>query len=276
MMYFPRFSSRLLIFKTPQLKVLQASPAAQQWVFAMIWDRMRLAHTTEKAVGRQKRELIQRARLRGRVLDVGSGTGPALKYYASEPEITEIYCVEPNPHFIPGLRKAAQALPADKKAFIFNGTLEEFLLSRPAAAGSFDGVVFLHVLCSVPGLNAAIKMARIALCKGGRLVFLEHVAAPEGSWLRFWQRALRIPWMLFGANCQLCRDPVAAVRALKWASLDVEEFEAEKIKIPFIRPHVCCVATTAEAKGGLHKEADDIVRRAEARLRRGKRGKTRR
>jgi ubiquinone/menaquinone biosynthesis C-methylase UbiE len=54
----------------------------------------------------------------------------------------------------------------------------------PLPDGSVDAVLSTVVLCSVRDQERAVAEAVRVLRPGGRFVFFEHVAAPEGTWTR--------------------------------------------------------------------------------------------
>ena len=75
--------------------------------------------------------------------------------------------------------------------------------SLPLASSSVDTVVSTLVLCTVPDADAALAEIVRVLRPGGRLLFLEHVHAPEGSALRRWQDRLVEPWAAFAVGSTL-------------------------------------------------------------------------
>lgn len=55
------------------------------------------------------------------------------------------------------------------------------------ADARFHGATETMVLCSVRDVAASLREARRVLRPGGKLLFIEHVAAPAGSPLRTMQ-----------------------------------------------------------------------------------------
>ena len=70
---------------------------------------------------------------------------------------------------------------------------------------------------------------------GGRLLFLEHVAAEPGTSLSKWQERLHGPWKQFACGCHTNRDTEASIRR---AGFEVEELNADRLEfdVPLVRP----------------------------------------
>ena len=161
-------------------------------IFARFYDRM-TAGTERAGLGEMRRELLATAR--GRVLELGAGTGHNLPYYTSE--VTELMMTEPDPHMASRLRER----------LVKDGTIA----NKPTVAvtpaedlpfddDSFDTVVATLVLCTVGNPQKALAEARRVLVEGGRLLFIEHVrshlsaarlvAGPSGAALGILRRGL--------------------------------------------------------------------------------------
>jgi hypothetical protein len=79
------------------------------------------------------------------------------------------------------------------------------------------------------------------LKSGGRLLFLEHVRAPNGTRLARWQDRLERPWGWFGAGCHPNRDTIAALDASPLSVESADRGELPKAP-PIVRPLVAGVA----------------------------------
>ena len=78
---------------------------------------------------------------------------------------------------------------------------------------------------------------------GGRFVFVEHVAAPDGTALRRLQRWVRAPWAWCFEGCSCERDlGGAAPRRRASTSVDVEAYRLRSPFLPF-NPQIAGVAT---------------------------------
>jgi len=184
---------------------------------------------TDKYLGQYKERLF--AELSGSVLEIGSGAGANLHYFPS-PGIRWIG-VDPNPFMEPHLVKEAQrlGLPIELR----DGIAE----TLPAADESVDFVISTLVLCSVVNQKRALEEVARVLKPGGKFLFIEHVAARRGSWLRWMQRFVKPLWRRMGDGCHPDRETRAALENVGFASLDIEEFEAP---LPVVGPHIAGTA----------------------------------
>jgi len=111
-------------------------------------------------LGRWRRWLAVGAR--GRVLDVGTGTGRHLPLY---PEGTRVVGIEP---WLPAL--AAARRRAGRRCLVVGD-----VQALPFAPASFDTVTSSLVFCSVPDPLLGLAEVRRVLAPGGELRMLEHV-----------------------------------------------------------------------------------------------------
>lgn len=140
--------------------------------------------------------------VRGRILEIGIGTGLNLPHYPEQ--ITHLTAVEPNPGM---LRQLARKEPRITLETVQAGAEE-----IPFADGTFDTVVTTHVLCSIPNRSKALAEIRRVLRPDGRYVFLEHGLSPDPSVAR-WQRRLNGIQQRFAVGCRLdvpVRDEILA------------------------------------------------------------------
>jgi ubiquinone/menaquinone biosynthesis C-methylase UbiE len=147
-------------------------------------------------VRRQRAQVVPLAR--GRVLEIGIGTGLNLPHY-DRTRVTRITGVDPALAMHPlARRRAAQAgLDVD-----LVGLSAERL---PLPDASFDTVVVTYSLCTIPQPLAALQEMHRVLAPDGRLLFLEHGRAPEAS-VRRWQDRLQPLWGRIAGGCHLGRD----------------------------------------------------------------------
>lgn len=155
-----------------------------------------------KPVGRQRGKVIPQAR--GRVLEIGIGTGLNLPFYDAG-RVHAIVGVEPSlrMHRLALKRSRAAGLPVE-----IVGIGAERL---PLADHVFDTVVSTYTLCTIPDPVAALREVRRVLAPGGRLLFSEHGRAPDES-VRKWQSRLQPVWMKFSGGCRLDRDIPAILK----------------------------------------------------------------
>jgi SAM-dependent methyltransferase len=158
------------------------------------------------------------------VVELGSGVGANLRYL---PSGARLIAVEPNPAMHRRLRRAAdrhgvrldlRALPAERT-------------DLPDA--SAEVVLSSLVLCSVADPSRVLAEVRRVLRPGGRFVFVEHVAAPEGTVLRRLQRLVRAPWAWCFEGCSCERDLASLVRAAGFGDVDIESYRLRSPFLPF-------------------------------------------
>jgi ubiquinone/menaquinone biosynthesis C-methylase UbiE len=134
---------------------------------------------------------------RGRVLELGIGTGLNLQHYPAE--VTHLVAVEPNPGM--GRRAHDRAEHAHR-------TVELHALhgeSLPFADGSFDTVVSTFTLCTIADVDRAVREVHRVLTPEGRFLILEHGLADEPG-VQAWQHRLTPIQRVFGCGCELDRD----------------------------------------------------------------------
>jgi ubiquinone/menaquinone biosynthesis C-methylase UbiE len=201
------------------------------WLMAAVYDRsMRMSN--EACLDIWRAELLRD--LSGDVLEVGAGTGATLPCYPKT--MKRLVLCEPDPHMRSKLQAKCDAAGA-KHVEISGASLE----ALPAAPASLDAVVCSLVLCSVPDQQAALKEIQRVLKPGGKLVFLEHVAADGKPNRLKWQRRIEPVWKHLTGNCHLTRRTEAAITA---AGFKIERIERESIRkaLPIVRPSIRGVA----------------------------------
>src|SRR3954451_5188655 len=166
-------------------------------VFAAGYDRF-MASAERNDLGARRRALLAQAR--GRVLELGAGTGVNLEHYG--PEVTELVLLEPAEPMARRLEPKAAA----RGATVVRAGAE----ALPFDDDSFDTVVATLVLCTVPDLDRALDEIRRVLKPDGRLLFLEHVQADDPG-LAKWQRRLNPIQKRFACGWPLDRATPAAI-----------------------------------------------------------------
>jgi ubiquinone/menaquinone biosynthesis C-methylase UbiE len=192
--------------------------------FSALYDRA--FEASERAGLREmRRDLLKGAR--GRVLELGSGTGLNLELYPRE-GLDSLTLTEPDPHMAKQLRRRAREVCPGADL------LEAGAEDLPFEDDSFDTVVVTLVLCTVPDPAAALREIARVLRPNGQLLFLEHVRSHDPG-LAKWQDRLEKPWRFIGDGCHCNRDTVAAISAAGFRMDDVEHPEFPKGP-PLVKP----------------------------------------
>jgi ubiquinone/menaquinone biosynthesis C-methylase UbiE len=158
-------------------------------VFARVYARVAEISERRGAAGHRRKLL---AGPRGRVIEVGAGSGAHFRHYPAS--VTEVLAVEPESY----LRERAQHAAKDATVVVS--------VAHGDAAGlpdgeSFDAGVVALVLCTVPDQDAALAELYRVIRPGGELRFYEHVRSHSGWESRFqrladatlWPRRRRLP-----------------------------------------------------------------------------------
>ena len=193
-------------------------------MFSALYDRGFQA-SEEAGLRKMRQDLLAGAR--GRVLEVGAGTGLNLDLYPRE-GIERLVLTEPDPHMTKQLRK--KLTDSGCAAELVEAPAERL----PFEDDSFDTIIVTLVLCTVPDQGAALREISRVLAPGGQFLFLEHVRSAEPGLAR-WQDRLEKPWRFLGDGCHCNRDTEAAIRAAGFELGAVEHPEFPKGP-PLVKP----------------------------------------
>ncbi len=157
------------------------------------------------------------------VVELGPGTGANLRYYRPG---TRLVAIEPNPHMHPALVRASarHGIQLDVRTVGAEAT--------GLPSGSVDAVVSTLVLCTVPDPAAALAEARRILRPGGKLLLIEHVAAPRRTGLAVLQRLLRKPWRWAFEGCDVRRSTAELVDDAGFAEVRLERYRLRSVFLP--------------------------------------------
>ena len=197
-------------------------------VFA--WCYARFAQAGERAgFADRRRDLLARAR--GRVLEIGAGTGLNFPHY--QEGVTEVVATEPDPNMLRHAREAAPTAPVPVR--VLRAPAERL----PFADGEFDVAVSTLVVCGVTDPDKALGELRRVLRPAGSLLFLEHVRSDRPRLAR-WQDRLERPWGWVAAGCHPNRDAVGAIERAGFTVERVKRFPFGPLAVS--RPHVSGLA----------------------------------
>jgi ubiquinone/menaquinone biosynthesis C-methylase UbiE len=181
------------------------------------------------------------ARARGRVLELGVGTGASLGFYP--PTVTELVGIDPAEAMLRRARERLAGLERERGRLPFRVRLHRAdAEALPYADGSFDTVAAVLTLCTIPDpARAAREMYRV-LRPGGRLLVLEHVRAAQGRALAWWQDRVDPLWTRAAGGCHLNRDTPATLRDAGFDTAPLERYRDQPY-FPFASPRVRGVIT---------------------------------
>jgi len=151
----------------------------------------------------QRRLVVPRAR--GRVLEIGFGSGLNLPHY-DRANVEWIWALEPS---APMRQLAAPRIAA---AGLDVRLLDNAGEDLPLPDHSVDSIVVTYSLCTIPDATMALRQMRRVLRPGGAMLFSEHGAAPNAD-VRRWQDRLDGLWGRVSGGCHLNREVSAMISA---------------------------------------------------------------
>jgi ubiquinone/menaquinone biosynthesis C-methylase UbiE len=186
----------------------------------LLYDAMMTA-AEATGFGAWRRDLVADAR--GRVLDVGCGTGRNLPLY---PPRTRVVAVDLRIELLLAARRRRPDAP------LVIASAE----ALPFAPGTFDTVVSGLVFCSVASPLCGLREVRRVLDRDGRLRMLEHVRStvPLMAW---WQDRIQPAWTWVSGGCHPNRDTESTVAA---AGFEIERDgrrARRNVRLFSARPH---------------------------------------
>jgi ubiquinone/menaquinone biosynthesis C-methylase UbiE len=192
-------------------------------VFAAGYDKF-MAGPEKAGLADHRKKLLERAR--GRVLEVGGGTGANLPFYGNEVE--EVVITEPEEPMARRLeRKLADfSVPAR----VVRAPAEQL----PFEDSSFDFVVSTLVLCTVDDPARALAEIHRVLKAKGQLLFVEHVRSDSAKLAR-WQDRLNGFQTRVGHGCNCNRRTLENIERAGFSIADIEQDRLRKVP-PIVRP----------------------------------------
>jgi len=153
--------------------------------------------------------------LRGTILEIGPGPGVNLPYYAAN---VRWIGLEPNARHRAQIWREASRLA--RPVQVLDGHAERIELP----AGSVDAVVGTLVLCSVRDIPRSLAEIRRVLHPGGSYVFIEHVAAREGTWTRRAQNAYTLLTGRLGSACRMNLGTAALIERAGFSTVTLHHY----------------------------------------------------
>ncbi|CAJ2648007.1 unnamed protein product [Trifolium pratense] len=202
------------------------------------WVLSSFTKSYEAEVARYKSQIFSNLKEKkaNKILEIGIGTGPNLSYYGSNPDV-QVVGIDPNPEMEKYARSSAASAGLPLSNFEFIHAVGEVI---PLSDNSVDAVVGTLVLCSVKDVDMTLKEVRRVLRPGGVYLFVEHVAAKDGTFLRLLQRILDPLQQTLADGCHLSRDTGDSITRAGFSSVELDI--AFLSNASFINPHVYGIA----------------------------------
>ncbi len=164
-------------------------------LFAKFYDRF--MNGFERGLFKYRNELV--SQLKGKVLEVGSGTGINFLYYNEEAEVTAL---EPSGAMI----KVSSNKKCNCRNIVYlqMGITDENLFDH-LHDNSYDFIISTLVLCTVSDPEKAILNYSRLLKPDGQLIVLEHIHSSNSRDMRL-QNLANPFWKAFSAGCNLNRN----------------------------------------------------------------------
>ncbi|TLS37026.1 class I SAM-dependent methyltransferase [Pseudalkalibacillus caeni] len=160
--------------------------------FAKVYDPV-MKPLEKRYINRWRERLLSNAK--GKVLEIGAGTGINFPLYNKCEEVTAI---EPNPHMVEKakIRQAQAKVPVE----IVQSHAEQL----PFPENHFDSVVVTLVLCSVEDPVQVLQEIKRVLKPTGTLLVLEHIKMEQPVYAGL-QDMLTPVWKHLADGCHLNR-----------------------------------------------------------------------
>ncbi len=173
--------------------------------------------------GKRKEKLF--ANMQGTVVEIGSGTGANTRYLKAG---TKLIAVEPNIHMHSSLRENARLYGLDVE--IKNNMAENMDIK----SDSIDVVFSTLTLCTIRQEHKALSEIKRILKPGGKFIFIEHVAAKNGTLLEMIQKLSFRPWFWLFEGCHNHKDIESSINGAGFSTVKLENFKMYSPFIPII------------------------------------------
>jgi ubiquinone/menaquinone biosynthesis C-methylase UbiE len=137
------------------------------------------------------------ANVKGKILEIGFGTGLNLPFYPDS--VKELITVDVNPGMNALARKRIASSPITVEQQVLNGE------ALPMPNNTFDYVVSTWTLCSIAKVDNALAEIYRVLKPGGTFIFIEHGLSDIPK-TQVWQNRLTPVQKIIGDGCHLNRN----------------------------------------------------------------------
>ncbi len=178
----------------------------------------------------RRRAIVSRAR--GRILEIGMGSGHNLRFYDPD-RIEVLWGLEPGETMRKLAEPKLRRIPFQVRWLNLPGE------QIPLDDDSVDTVLATFTLCTIPDVSKALDQMRRVLKPGGQLLFLEHGEDPDEG-VRRWQRRIEPTWKKLAGGCHITRQ---IPRLIEGGGFKIRELHAEHIVDPTLLPKVLRIGT---------------------------------
>jgi ubiquinone/menaquinone biosynthesis C-methylase UbiE len=148
----------------------------------------------DRATTKCRSEIIPKAR--GRVLEIGIGSGLNFPYYGAG--VTHVWGIDPSRELLAMARPNRSAAPCSVE--LCCESAEQIPLNNASA----DTIVLTWSLCTISDPPRALEEMRRVLKPGGAVIFAEHGLAPDPG-VRKWQERMSPLWKRLAGGCNMDR-----------------------------------------------------------------------
>ena len=203
------------------------------YLMSFFYDKV-MKSTEEACLIDWRRELLKD--VQGKVLEIGAGTGASLAIYPDSKNL-KLFLSEPDKNMRKLLTEKIKQSAKDN-IHVLSSTAEQI----DSKNNTYDFVFLSLVCCSVKNVNLALAEIKRVLKPDGKFIFLEHVAAQNGSSRRKWQDRLNGIWGLLAGNCHLNRE---TEKTIIEAGFSINQIKRESLrKAPsIVRPTIKGIAS---------------------------------
>ena len=188
------------------------------------YARRVLPHLINAAMKNKDATRLRRAwvpEARGKVLEIGIGSGLNLPFYSSKVEY--VYGVEPSAELQRMAEERAKGT-STKVEFLSQSAEDNIAL----ADDSVDTVVMTWTLCSISDPMRALAQIKRVLKPDGRMLFIEHGKSSDAG-VALWQDRLTPAWKKIGGGCHLNRKIDDLLRT---AGFEIQELKTCYLPVP--------------------------------------------
>jgi ubiquinone/menaquinone biosynthesis C-methylase UbiE len=164
----------------------------------------------------------------GIVVEIGPGTGINFNYL---PENIQWIGLEPNTAFYAQMLEKAKLHGINAR--LINSVAEKIELPDESA----DVVISTLVLCSVKNISVVMQEIKRVLKKNGKLIFIEHVAAPRKTTRRKMQQVLNPVNRFIADGCNCNRETWTDIEKAGFSSILLHH-EMIKDAMALHAPHI--------------------------------------